>query len=138
MVLDCRCAGGAARSHVFVAPPSLWKPSLAPDAAPPREVLQKHSFGRASPGAAEREVSSQGFKLPKSAFGKPKDLLPKSPLNPPRNDYCQIRYKLCTICFADYDRQTNDCSILHVPSSDDGRCLLESMHHSMPCAVAPT
>jgi len=81
---------------------------------------------------------SQGFKLPKRAFGKPKDLLPKSPLNPPRNDYCQIRYKLCTICFADYDRQTNDCSILHVPSSDDGRCLLESMDHSMPCAVAPT
>jgi len=55
MVLDCRCAGGAARSHVFVAPPSLWKPSLAPDAAPSLELLQKlrlKPLGRTSPEAA--------------------------------------------------------------------------------------
>jgi len=53
MVLDRRPDGGAARSHVFVASPPLWKPPLAPDAAPSMKLLQKHPFGRASPGAAQ-------------------------------------------------------------------------------------
>jgi len=44
-------AGRAVRNYVFVAPPPMWKPQGAPNAAPGSELLDFEPFGKASSGA---------------------------------------------------------------------------------------
>ena len=39
------------RNYVFVAPPPMWKPQGAPNAAPSSELLDFEPFGKASSGA---------------------------------------------------------------------------------------